>query len=89
MSATDLRGGVDEVGRGPLAGPVVAAAVIFERGVRLEGVRDSKRVPIRQRQELSDLIRRMAVSWAIGAATVTEVDQYNICLLYTSPSPRD
>ena len=47
MSATDLRGRVDEVGRGPLAGPVVAAAVIFERGVRLEGVRDSKRVPIR------------------------------------------
>ena len=78
MSATDLRGGVDEVGRGPLAGPVVAAAVIFERGVRLEGVRDSKRVPIRQRQELSDLIRRMAVSWAIGAATVAEVDQYNV-----------
>jgi len=78
VSATDLRGGVDEVGRGPLAGPVVAAAVIFERGVRLEGVRDSKRVPIRQRQELSDLIRRTAVSWAIGAATVAEVDQYNV-----------
>ena len=78
MSATELRGGVDEVGRGPLAGPVVAAAVIFERGVRLEGVRDSKKVPARQRQELSDLIRRMALSWAIGAATVAEVDQYNI-----------
>ncbi|MBH75308.1 MAG: ribonuclease HII [Dehalococcoidia bacterium] len=78
MSAIDLRGGVDEVGRGPLAGPVVAAAVIFERGVRLEGVRDSKKVPARQRQELSDLIRRMALSWAIGAATVAEVDQYNI-----------
>ena len=66
------------MGRGPLAGPVVAAAVIFERGVRLEGVRDSKKVPARQRQELSDLIRRMALSWAIGAATVAEVDQYNI-----------
>ena len=78
MSATELRGGVDEVGRGPLAGPVVAAAVIFERGVRLEGVRYSKKVPTRQRQELSDLIRRMALSWAIGAATVAEVDQYNI-----------
>ena len=78
MTATDLRGGVDEVGRGPLAGPVVAAAVIFERGVHLEGVQDSKRVSARQRQELSDLIRRVAVSWALGAATVTEVDQYNI-----------
>ena len=78
MSVTDLRGGVDEVGRGPLAGPVVAAAVIFERGVRLEGVRDSKKISTRQRQELSDLIRRMAVSWAIGAATVAEVDKYNI-----------
>lgn len=78
MNATDLRGGVDEVGRGPLAGPVVAAAVIFERGVRLEGVQDSKKVPAAQRQELSDLIRRTAISWSIGAATVTEVDQYNI-----------
>ncbi len=78
MNATDLRGGVDEVGRGPLAGPVVAAAVIFERGVHLDGVQDSKKVPTRQRKELSDLIRRVAVSWAIGAATVVEVDQYNI-----------
>ena len=78
MNITDLKGGVDEVGRGPLAGPVVAAAVIFERGVCLDGVRDSKRVPASQRQELSDLIRRMSVSWAIGAATVTEVDQYNV-----------
>ena len=60
MSATDLKGGVDEVGRGPLAGPVVAAAVVFEPGVHLEGIRDSKRVPARQRRELSDLIRRMA-----------------------------
>ena len=78
MNATDLRGGVDEVGRGPLAGPVVAAAVIFERGVRLDGIRDSKKVPAREREGLSDLIRRMAVSWAIGVATVAEVDQYNI-----------
>ena len=78
MSARDLRGGVDEVGRGPLAGPVVAAAVIFERGMQLEGIRDSKRVPAGERQELSELIRRMSVSWAIGAATVAEVDHINI-----------
>ena len=78
MNATDLSGGVDEVGRGALAGPVVAAAVIFERGIHLEGMQDSKRVSARLRQELSDLIRRVAVSWSIGAATVAEVDQYNI-----------
>ena len=78
MNVTDFRGGVDEVGRGPLAGPVVAAAVIFERGIHLKGIRDSKMIPARQRQELSDLIRRVAVSWAIGAATVAEIDQYNI-----------
>ena len=78
MSARDLMGGVDEVGRGPLAGPVVAAAVIFERGMQLEGIRDSKRVPAGERQELSELIRRMSVSWAIGAATVAEVDHINI-----------
>ena len=78
MKAIDLNGGVDEVGRGPLAGPVVAAAVVFGRGVHLHGVQDSKMVSARKRQELSDLIRRVAVSWAIGAATVTEIDQYNI-----------
>ena len=78
MNARDLRGGVDEVGRGSLAGPVVAAAVIFERDLHLEGIQDSKRVAVGRRQELSDLIRRTAVSWAIGAATVAEVDQYNI-----------
>ena len=78
MSARDLKGGVDEVGRGPLAGPVVAAAVILEPGIHLEGVQDSKRVPAGQRQELSDRIRRAAVSWAIGAATVVEVDRHNI-----------
>ena len=78
MSDPDLIGGVDEVGRGPFAGPVVAAAVVFEQGVHLEGIRYSKRVPARKRREFSDLIRRRAVSWAIGAATVAEVDQYNI-----------
>jgi len=78
VSTTDLWAGVDEVGRGPLAGPVVAAAVILEQGVRLSGIRDSKKVPASRRQELSDLIRRMSVSWAIAAATVSEVDHYNI-----------
>ena len=78
MNRASFRGGVDEVGRGPLAGPVVAAAVIFEPGVRLEGIQDSKKVPAQQRLELSDLIRRVAVSWSIGAATVVEVDKYNV-----------
>ena len=78
MSDKDLTGGVDEVGRGPLAGPVVAAAVVFQRDRFLQGVRDSKKLSSKKIQELSGLIRRVAVSWSIGAATVAEVDQYNI-----------
>ena len=70
--------GVDEAGRGPLAGPVVAAAVVFVDGETIPGIGDSKRIAASRRARLSLAIRRTAVDWAIGAATAREVDQLNI-----------
>ena len=70
--------GVDEAGRGPLAGPVVAAAVVFVDGETIPGIGDSKRLTASRRSRLSLRIRRTAVDWAIGAATAREVDRLNI-----------
>ena len=70
--------GVDEVGRGPLAGPVVAAAVVFVDGETMPGIGDSKRLTASRRARMASRIRRTAVDWAIGAATAREVDQLNI-----------
>lgn len=71
--------GLDEVGRGPLAGPVVAAAVVLEPGSRaIRGLRDSKLLSAAQRELLGAEIRRRAVAWAIGAASVHEIDRLNI-----------
>ena len=69
--------GVDEVGRGPLAGDVVAAAVILSDPPP-EGVTDSKALTAKRRECLADVIRREAVSWAFGRASVAEIDQLNI-----------
>jgi ribonuclease HII len=70
--------GVDEAGRGPLAGPVVAAAVILDPRRPIEGVRDSKRLSPAQRDRLAACVRANAVAWAIGSATVEEIDALNI-----------
>jgi ribonuclease HII len=70
--------GVDEVGRGPLAGPVVAACVVIEQRLMLEGLDDSKRVPARRRVWLAERIRSRASAWAIGVATVDEIARLNI-----------
>ncbi len=71
--------GVDEVGRGPLAGPVVAAAVVFPAGCRaIRGVRDSKTLSASARERLARLIRRRALALAVGAASVREIDRLNI-----------
>ncbi len=70
--------GVDEVGAGPLAGPVVAAAVILAPGALMEGVDDSKKLSASRRRELADRIRSEAVSFALGACTTAEIDEYNI-----------
>ncbi len=70
--------GVDEVGRGPLAGPVVAAAVIFPQPTCLPGVNDSKMLAAEQREELEQVIRASALCVGIGEASVEEIDRLNI-----------
>jgi ribonuclease HII len=70
--------GVDEVGRGCLAGPVVAAAVVLHPERHIPGVCDSKTVPAVERERLYDRIVRLAVAWAVAAADPSEIDRINI-----------
>jgi len=74
----DLLGGVDEAGRGPLAGPVVAACVVLRPGTRIPGVRDSKMMTAVERESALDRIRARAVAMAVGVGSVMEVDAFNI-----------
>ena len=78
MSAEILVAGVDEVGRGPLAGPVVAAAVILDAGNDIQGLADSKKLSPDRREQISRAIRRHAHCWALGRAEVAEIDDINI-----------
>jgi ribonuclease HII len=71
-------GGIDEAGRGPLAGPVVAAAVVLRSEQQLDGVRDSKKLSATKRESLAELIRNSSVAWSIAEASVAEIDQLNI-----------
>ena len=73
-----LMAGVDEAGRGPLAGPVVAAAVILDDSKRIRGLADSKVLTPLQRERLFDQIREKALCCAIGEASVAEIDEINI-----------
>lgn len=70
--------GVDEAGRGPLAGPVCAAAVILPRGLEIEGLDDSKKLSEKKREALFDLICAEAVSYGIAFASVEEIESMNI-----------
>lgn len=70
--------GVDEAGRGPLAGPVCAAAVILPEGVIIDGVNDSKKLSEKKRESLFDVIREQALSYSIAHATVDEIEEINI-----------
>ena len=70
--------GVDEAGRGPLAGPVVAAAVMLDPGKPIEGLRDSKKLSARARERLADEIRNHAAAWCVAEASVAEIDRLNI-----------
>jgi ribonuclease HII len=70
--------GLDEVGRGPMFGPVVAAAVIFPERRRLRGLTDSKQLTEKQRNEFDAAIRECAVAWAIAAVDVETIDRINI-----------
>ena len=73
-----LVGGVDEAGRGPLAGPVVAACVILGRAHGVHGLADSKRLSEKQRDKLAMAIKAHARAWAVASASVAEIDQLNI-----------
>ena len=73
-----LVAGVDEVGRGSLFGPVVAAAVILDPKYRVRGLRDSKLLPADRREILAERIRQHAVAWAIAAVDAARIDQINI-----------
>lgn len=70
--------GVDEVGRGPLAGDVVAAAVILDPAKPIDGLNDSKKLSSKRREQLFQLIQLRAKSWCIARASVAEIDQMNI-----------
>jgi ribonuclease HII len=70
--------GIDEAGRGPLAGPVVAAAVILDPGRRINGLRDSKVLTPERREELAGRIRARAIAFAVAEASVDEIDSINI-----------
>jgi ribonuclease HII len=73
-----LIAGIDEAGRGPLAGPVVAAAVILDPKRRVRGLRDSKVMTPEQREEVAIDIRARAIAWAFAASDVGEIDAMNI-----------
>ena len=73
-----LVAGIDEAGRGPLAGPVVAAAVILDPQRKVRGLRDSKVMTAEQRTSVAEEIRAKAIAWAVAASDVAEIDSLNI-----------
>ena len=70
--------GIDEAGRGPLAGPVVAAAVILDSARPIPGLNDSKKLSEKKRLVLAEMIRERAIAWAVAEASVEEIDRINI-----------
>ncbi len=78
LASPALSAGVDEVGRGPLAGPVIAGAVILDNTIPIIGLKDSKRLSAKQREELAGEIRKCALAFALGRAEVEEIDELNI-----------
>lgn len=78
MYFRELCAGVDEVGRGPLAGAVVAAAVVLDPFFAIEGLSDSKLLSPKQREVLEGKIKYHAIAWAVGQANVVEIDRMNI-----------
>jgi ribonuclease HII len=73
-----LVGGIDEVGRGPLAGPVVAACVVATEPLLIKGLNDSKQVRPEARVAIAEIIKVRATTWAVGSACVAEIDRLNI-----------
>jgi len=77
-SGSGLVAGIDEAGRGPLAGPVVAGCVILDTDVLIEGLADSKKLSAKKRKFLHDEIKAKAYAWGIGYAAADEIDEINI-----------
>ena len=77
-SGAKLVAGVDEVGRGSLFGPVVAAAVVLDSSYRIRGLRDSKLLPSERREVLAERIRQHSIAWSIAAVDAARIDQINI-----------
>lgn len=78
MTKLGLVAGVDEAGRGPLAGPVVAAAVILDPARPISGLRDSKQLNGERREQLADMIRERSLAWAVAWSDHSEIDVLNI-----------
>jgi ribonuclease HII len=78
LNNVELLAGVDEVGRGPLAGPVVAAAVILDPENPIADLNDSKKITPKKRDRMSDEIKSKALAWSLGRAEVEEIDNINI-----------
>ncbi|MEE9424980.1 MAG: ribonuclease HII [Methylococcales bacterium] len=80
MSSNNIKliAGIDEVGRGCLAGPVLTAAVILDQQQPIEGLQDSKKLTPQQRLTLAEIIQQQALCWSIGRAEASEIDQINI-----------
>ena len=78
MHDTELNCGVDEAGRGPLAGPVYAAAVILDPGRKIKGLDDSKKLTAKRRLELAVEIKASSLAWSVAWASVDEIDDLNI-----------
>ena len=70
--------GVDEAGRGPLAGPVCAAAVILPEGTAIDGLNDSKKLSEKKREILFDVIKEKSIAWSVAFASVEEIEEHNI-----------
>ena len=77
-SLYNLIGGVDEAGRGPLAGAVFAACVVLNPTNKIEGISDSKKLSEKKRNKLTYLIKRNSMAWAVASASVEEIDRINI-----------
>lgn len=78
MDLVEIICGIDEAGRGPLAGPVVAAAVVLDKKRRINGLYDSKQLTEERRDILAARIKERAIAWGVGVATVEEIDTVNI-----------
>ena len=78
ISESDLVAGIDEAGRGPLAGPVVAGSVILNSEMRIAGLADSKKLTAKRREVLFEEIKQKACAWGLGYASAEEIDEINI-----------